>query len=69
MNFYSNLKSILILVFLTIGMMIFAAMILMKVDVMSQKAKADLKLFSANSDWEGFVAQQSAHHNAIGQTE
>ena len=58
-----NIKKSLIFLFLNIGIFIFAAVIFVKIDVMSQKVHAGVQSLSADLDWEGFK-----HHQAVQST-
>lgn len=55
-----NIKKTLIFLFLSIGIFIFAAVIFVKIDTMSQKARSDAQLFSTDLDW---VASQ--YHQTV----
>ena len=54
-----NLKKALTFLSLSLGMLIFATVILVKVDVMAKKAEADSRALSADLDWEGFLYHQT----------
>jgi len=54
-----NVKKALSLVCLSFGMSIFAAVILIKVDVMAKRIEAETKALSADLDWEGFRYHQT----------
>ncbi len=45
---------------LSVGMGLFALVILMKVDAFAQKAEAETQQLSADLDWEGYLYQQTA---------
>ena len=55
-----NIKKSLNLLFLVAGLGIFCLTILMKVECWAQQAKADLKLYSSELDWQDFLYQRAA---------
>ena len=54
-----NVKKGLTFLFLNIGLFIFAAVIFIKIDTMSQKVHADVQSLSADLDWQGFQCRQA----------
>ena len=59
-----NVKKGLTFLFLNIGILIFASVIFVKIDVMSHKIHSDVQLFSADLDWEGFLYHQAVQNIA-----
>ena len=57
-----NVKKALIFLFLNIGLFIFAAVIFVKIDAMSQKVHAEVQSLSADLDWEGFKCHQAVQN-------
>ncbi len=55
-----NIKKALTFLFLNIGIFIFAVVIFMKIDAMSQKIHAEVQSLSVDLDGEGFK-----HHQAV----
>ena len=58
-----NVKKALTFLFLNIGIFIFAAVIFVKIDVMSRKVHAEVQLLSADLDWEGFKYHQAIQNS------
>ncbi len=54
------LQKAFIVLFGAIGVGIFFLIILLKLDIMTKKAEADTKNFSAEADWEGYLYQKTA---------
>ncbi len=54
-----NFKKALSLLGLSLGMLIFASVILIKVEVTASKIKAETKALSAELDWEGYLYHQA----------
>lgn len=57
-----NFKKALTFLFLNIGIFIFAAVIFVKIDTMSQKVRAEVQSLSADLDWEGFKYHQAVQN-------
>ena len=54
--------------FLSIGMAIFAMVLLMKIDVMTQGAQADVQSLSSELGWEEYLYQQAARNASMDET-
>ena len=54
-----NIKKALSFLGLSLGMLIFAGVILIKVEVMASKIKAETQALSAELDWEGYLYHQA----------
>ena len=54
-----NLSKALAVLCVAVGTMIFLITILVKADTVSKKAKADVQLTSAETDWEGYLYRQA----------
>ena len=57
-----NIKKALVFLFLNIGIFIFAAVIFIKIDTMSQKVHAEVQSLSADLDWAAFQCHQSVQN-------
>ncbi|MFA5089321.1 MAG: hypothetical protein WC552_09855 [Candidatus Omnitrophota bacterium] len=55
----NNIKKSISLIILSIGMAIFAMVILWHVEALASKSQAELKLFSASLDWEDYLYHQT----------
>lgn len=60
--FMDNLSRGLTLLFLAAGVGIFFTIIMIKVDVLAEKAKAEVKEVSAEMEWQGYLYQQTAKY-------
>ena len=63
-----DISKALSFLFLSIGMAIFAMVLLMKIDVMTQGAKADVQSLSADLSWEEYLYQQAARNALSNET-
>jgi hypothetical protein len=57
-----SFKKVLSILALSFAMLIFSAVVLIKVDVWAQKQEAEVRRINAELDWEGYLYQKAARN-------